>query len=86
MGSILTAALLVLGFRRLKASMPLAGSCSASISAACHPPTGDADAAVLGLTWGVVGYGENEISHCSFTSHNVPAPVVGLLYAGGSKL
>lgn len=45
--------ILGLGFRHFKNSMPLAGSCSAAISAACHPPPGGGDA-LKPVMWGEV--------------------------------
>ncbi|RAL08825.1 uncharacterized protein BO97DRAFT_397376 [Aspergillus homomorphus CBS 101889] len=46
--------LLILGARRFKSPMPIAAHCSAAISAACHPPDGDKDAALHPLMWGGV--------------------------------
>ena len=41
------------GFRRYPSSgLPLAGSCSAVISAACHPPLGDDGASLKKVMWG----------------------------------
>ena len=67
--------------------MPLAGSCSAAISAACHPPEADVDASIKRIMWGVVAedcfqYEGEGVGHCSFTSSTVEAPVVGKWYAG----
>lgn len=42
-----------LGVGRFNSSIPLAASCSAAISAACHPPPGD-DHAVKPVMWGEV--------------------------------
>ena len=78
---------ILLGFRRYKPGMPLAGSCSAAISAACHPPKDDSDASKLPLMWGAVRT-ETAVSngggvgHCCFTSFEVTPPVVGENYAG----
>lgn len=69
-----------LGFRRYPAGIPLASSCSAAISAACHPPSDDVDAAVLPVQWGVIEAASDGVGHCSFTSHEVTAPVKGRLY------
>ena len=69
------------GFRRYPPGVPLAGSCSAAISAACHRPEGDTDAAEKPLMWGAVET-EGSIGHCCFTSFEVEKPVVGRLYAG----
>ncbi|KAL4807026.1 hypothetical protein BDV18DRAFT_159248 [Aspergillus unguis] len=41
-GGVLVCAALLLGLRRFSSSMPLAMSCSAAISAACHPGSGTA--------------------------------------------
>ena len=69
------------GFRRYPPGIPLAGSCSAAISAACHRPEGDTDAAEKPLMWGAVET-EGSIGHCCFTSFEVEKPVAGKLYAG----
>lgn len=67
--------------------MPLAGSCNVAISAACHRPKEDTEAAVLPLLWGAVS-SENRIGHLFFTSFEVSPPVEGMAYANGfgSKL
>jgi len=70
-----------MAFRRYKPGMPLVGSCSAAISAACHRPNDDVDASRKGVMWGVVSVG-NGIGHCCITSFEVETPVVGELYAG----
>jgi hypothetical protein len=41
-----------LGIRRYKSNMPLAGNCSAALSAHCHPPSDDVDAALKHVIWG----------------------------------
>ncbi|KAL8901925.1 MAG: hypothetical protein Q9207_004966 [Kuettlingeria erythrocarpa] len=69
------------GFRKYPVGMPLAGSNSAAISAACHAPADDVDASVLPVMWGAVRT-EGKIGHCCFTSFEVTPPVVGELYAG----
>lgn len=56
--TILAGALVVIagvanGRRRYKAGIPLAGSCSAAISAACHPPPGDVAPSTKAVLWGV---------------------------------
>ena len=85
-GSILPLIAIAHGFRKYPSGMPLAASCSAAISAACHPPEGDTDAAFKPIQWGVTGKvletnaGEI-VGHCSFTSLEVTAPVEGQLYA-----
>lgn len=69
------------GFRKYPAGMPLAGSNSAAISAACHAPADDVDASVLPVMWGAVRT-EGKVGHCCFTSFEVTPPVVGEIYAG----
>lgn len=81
-----TAALLILNltviFRRYDPNIPLVGSCSAAISAACHPPESDQDAAWKNVRWGVVKDEKSgEVGHCSLTSFEVEEPVTGRLYA-----
>ena len=61
-------------------------SCSAAISAACHPPKDDRDASKLPVQLGVVEHktvnttGE-AVGHRTFTSFKVNAPKKGKLYA-----
>ncbi len=79
---ILAAVVIILGllngFRRHK-GMPLVASCSAAISAACHRPEEDIDAATKPVMWGVVS-SENGVAHCCFTSFEVTRPIPGELY------
>ena len=87
LGSIITLVGICFGFRKSKGDMPLAGSCSAAISAACHPPEADVRASLKRVMWGVVTeesfqYEGEWVGHCSFTSSEVKAPVVGNLYMG----
>ncbi|KAL9073389.1 MAG: hypothetical protein Q9161_003004 [Pseudevernia consocians] len=87
LGSIVVLLGICFGFRKSKGGMPLAGSCSAAISAACHPPEADVDASMKRIIWGVVAedcfqYEGESVGHCSFTSFKVEAPVVGKRYAG----
>ena len=87
LGSIVVLLGICFGFRTARGVMPLAGSCSAAISAACHPPEADADASMKRIMWGVVAddcfqYEGENVGHCSFTSSTVEAPVVGKWYAG----
>ncbi|KAJ5664257.1 hypothetical protein N7507_004988, partial [Penicillium longicatenatum] len=81
----------ILMLRRFKsASIPLALNCSAALSAACHRPPDDNDAAEKPVKWGEVvgmkvpnlsthiGPGiadlETECRHCSFTSKDIVDP------------
>ena len=87
LGSIVVLLGIANGFRKARVGMPLAGSCSAAISAACHPPETDVDVSMKRVMWGVVNresfkHLDESVGHCSFTSFKVEAPIVGKLYAG----
>ena len=87
LGSIVLLVGVVNGFRKVKGGMPFAGSCSAAISAACHPPKADVKASSKRVKWGVVAERDsndpdNRVGHCSFTSFEVETPIVGRMYAG----
>ena len=87
LGSIVVLLGICFGFRKSRGGMPLAGSCSAAISAACHPPEADVNASLKRVMWGVVAedsfqYEGESVGHCSFTSSKVEAPVVGKWYCG----
>lgn len=51
LGSLMVCTVIGLGMRRFSSNMPLAASCSAAISAACHPPPGDQHA-LKPIMWG----------------------------------
>ena len=81
-GSVMLLALILNGFRKLDSGMPLVGSCSLAISAACHRPPNDQDASRLLLKWGAVSHEtERGPGHCCFTSFDVEEPIVGQRYA-----
>jgi hypothetical protein len=80
-GVVMVLFLLVAGSRRLGSDMPVAGSCSAAISAACHPMPYDKMASVEPLQWGFTSLEEDEKGHCSFSSGEVDAPRKGVLYS-----
>lgn len=87
LGSIMVLTGIAIGFRRARPGMPLASSCSAAISAACHPPKEDIHPSTKRVMWGVAVEDDDssspgQIGHCSFTSLEVWAPTVGRLYAG----
>ena len=89
LGGAIVVTTTTVGRLRFKTSgMPLAGSCSAAISAACHPPSWDIDAATKRVKWGVIPGSENgnvmtqeEVGHCSFTSGDVDQVRNGSMYA-----
>jgi hypothetical protein len=74
----------LMGLRRLEEGMPLAGSCSAVISAACHPPRQEADAHLVPVQWGVTGI-EGGVGHCAVSGHYVSPPITWRLYMGRVK-
>jgi hypothetical protein len=71
---IMVGYLLFMATNKFKSGMPVASTCSAAISAACHPaPDEDEDVDVLPVQWGVTevtdGYG-----HCTFSCKVVKSP------------
>lgn len=81
---VMVATVIGFGYIPYKSGMPLAGSCSLAISAACHP---DEEAKGKNsaiheekLQWGVVGTSADEIGHCSFSSTEVGPLVEGRMY------
>ena len=87
LGSIIVLVGIAYGFRKTSSGIPLVGSCSAAISAACHPPKADVNASSKRVMWGAVpaeniSDSDDRVGHCCFTSFEVEAPIVGRLYAG----
>ena len=84
LGTVMLTAAFALGFRKFASHMPVAGSCSVAISAACHRPKDDVDAAYLPVSWGEVPRDDpdDDVHHCCFTSHATQELVPGRLYAG----
>ena len=78
-GGVIVLASIVTGLRKYPTGMPLSATCSGAISAACHPPADDVDAAVLPLQWGVVSI-QDGVGHCSFSSRLVAPPIPGQRY------
>lgn len=90
-GAVIVITTIALGQRRYNGSIPLVSSCSLAISAACHRPEWDADAAFKAVQWGVIPARgvvkeESDIGHCSFTSGPVEPLQDGKAYAGDCKL
>jgi hypothetical protein len=80
-GALLLGGIGIVGFRKMPMRMPIAGSCSLAISAACHPPAVDIDPELLKIQWGVVAAGEGaELRHCSLSSGPVEEPEYGKVY------
>lgn len=81
-GIVMILVLALHGLRKLDSGMPIAGSCSLAISAACHRPSGDENAALLPVQWGAVSHEtDHGPGHCCFTSFEVEPPIVGHEYA-----
>ena len=78
LASLMLVFLLFFGLRRLPTAMPVAGSCSAAIAAACHPPAIELEEKIWEkkVRWGMVLEAKNEQpGHCSFSSGTVVPPV-----------
>lgn len=69
------------GLRRYKGGIPLVGSCSAAISAACHPQADEVDTASTPVKWGVVSV-HNMVGHCALSGRYVSHPIRWRLYMG----
>ena len=82
LGGVMLLALVLNGFRKLDPGMPVVGSCSLAISAACHRPLEDRNASLLPLKWGAVSHeAENWPGHCCLTSFDAEEPILGQQYA-----
>ena len=80
-GVMYVAFLALLAMRRYPGDAPMALSCSAAISAACHPNEEDDEAHLFPVQWGVVSM-EDDIGRCSPpTDKYVTSPEEGQLYA-----
>ena len=75
----------VSGLRRHKGGIPLVGSCSAAISAACHPLADEVDVSLVPVKWGVVGI-DRGVGHCALSGRYVSPPISFRLYMGETIL
>ena len=67
--------------RRYSGEIPLASTCSAAISALCHPHEEDGEASLFPVMWGEISQDEKGVGHCSFTTAaDVKEPDKGRLY------
>ncbi|KAF7955727.1 hypothetical protein EAE96_004651 [Botrytis aclada] len=92
---VMTAFINIKAIRRYRAGIPLVGSCSAAISAACHVRPEEGDISLVPVQWGVVrGAGESvgswknkdkDFGHCAFSGSAVAPPIPGRWYAGGRE-
>ena len=76
-----------LGHKRFRSAMPVVGSCSLGIAAACHPGPGGfkTGGEYLPLKWGAVPVssdydGSEHVGHCAFSSEEVEVPRDGWVY------
>lgn len=84
-GSLMTLAVILLGFRSYPVGIPFARSCSRVIAAACHNQDG-ARVRLEALQWGDVGEGTTTgVRHCTFSDEVVRMPQEGVRYAGCAK-
>jgi hypothetical protein len=85
LGVLMVVSIVAFGYLPYKRGMPLAGSCSMAISAACHPlervDNGESIAEKK-LQWGVVSTGADGIGHCAFSAKDVGSVVEGKMYGG----
>lgn len=79
-GTCLALSTVILSARRYKPGIPLAGSCSAAISAACHG--GEDVDTTAPLKWGVTSPKGENVGHCAFSDKDVRRAKPGKLYAG----
>jgi len=78
---VLIALLAFKSLQRFKVAMPVAGSCSVVISAACHKVEREENPHMKKVMWGVVKDDAAGVSgHCAFTLKLVKPPVPGKLY------
>ncbi|RYN29959.1 hypothetical protein AA0113_g682 [Alternaria arborescens] len=85
LAGIMVISIIAFGYIPYKRGMPLAGTCSMAISAACHPAVRVEDGNSIAeqkLKWGVVSTGVDGLGHCAFSAGNVGAIVKGRLYGG----
>lgn len=66
--------LVVLSTRKFKSGMPVVSTCSAAISAACHPdPTEEPESWLKEIQWGVTEVKDGS-GHCTFSAKDVSPP------------
>lgn len=89
-GAAMMGFLVFMAFKRLKSGMPVAGSCSLAIAAACHPSLPDGEDGAVGetariddtlpLKWGVEMPECDGIRHCALSSEQVEFALDGSVY------
>ena len=78
-GTVLALTILLFGLKRYPDTMPLAGTNSGAIAAACHALPEDETSTLKPLQWGVVSQADG-IGHCSFSAGTVAPLVLGATY------
>ncbi|OCL15057.1 hypothetical protein AOQ84DRAFT_351220 [Glonium stellatum] len=73
---------LVAGWQKLTPGIPVCGTNSVAISAACHYSyDGDSEVSCKPLLWGVTKLAENNSpGHCSMSDEDVKKPIEGMIY------
>lgn len=80
--------LMWVGKGHMPSNIPIVGTCSAAISAACHPTTRIDGMAIVYLRWGEVQNHEGSQRHCSMTmatdfdTGRASVPEINVFYAG----
>lgn len=89
---VMMAVLVGFASKRYTACIPVVGSCSMAISAACHggDSVAGGDLATSKLQWGVTSSpssvsSASPVGHCAFSSRDVGGLVEGCLYAGSGS-
>lgn len=86
-GSVMLILAVVEGSRRLPTVMPVAGSCSAAIAAACHPvkvENLDPDDVYRPVQWGAMNAGK-DLAHFGFSAGEVGATIGPAVQQNGYK-
>lgn len=95
LGGLMVISIVAAGYVPYHCGMPVAGSSSMAISAACQDGNVEMEgyeggvvgeqgsvAAEEKVQWGVVSTSSDGVGHCAFSSEHVEAPVEGRVYAG----
>lgn len=86
---VIASAVMVVGVgitacHRLPSNMPVVGSCSLAIAAACHQPSDrstTSEMALMPLRWGSMNVGDSNLDHCGFSHEHVEDPQPGVSYS-----
>ncbi|MCJ1477081.1 hypothetical protein MMC13_005752 [Lambiella insularis] len=80
LGLLTSLALGAIGRRKYAGGMPIIGSCSLAIAAACHAPPGDDSAALKNLMYGATWRSANGSEYAGFSSKDVRSLKKGVTY------